>query len=45
MSNKPNILMFHVDNISVGDFGCGGALIRWVRGHRISIDLPTNVCC
>ena len=26
ISNKPNILMFHVDNISVGDFGCyGGA--------------------
>ena len=26
MSNKPNILMFHVDNVSVGDFGCyGGA--------------------
>ena len=26
MSNKPNILMFHVDNISVGDLGCyGGA--------------------
>jgi arylsulfatase len=26
MSRKPNILMFHVDNISVGDFGCyGGA--------------------
>ena len=25
-SNKPNILFFHVDNISVGDFGCyGGA--------------------
>jgi len=26
MSNKPNILFFHVDNISQGDFGCyGGA--------------------
>ncbi len=26
MANKPNILMFHVDNVSVGDFGCyGGA--------------------
>ena len=26
MPNEPNILMFHVDNISVGDFGCyGGA--------------------
>ena len=26
MSNRPNILMFHVDNVSVGDFGCyGGA--------------------
>jgi hypothetical protein len=26
MSNRANILMFHVDNISVGDFGCyGGA--------------------
>jgi len=25
-ANKPNILFFHVDNISVGDFGCyGGA--------------------
>jgi arylsulfatase len=26
MSNKPNILIFHLDNVSVGDFGCyGGA--------------------
>ena len=26
MSNRPNILLFHVDNVSVGDFGCyGGA--------------------
>jgi hypothetical protein len=25
-ANMPNILFFHVDNISVGDFGCyGGA--------------------
>ena len=26
VSGQPNILMFHVDNVSVGDFGCyGGA--------------------
>jgi arylsulfatase len=26
VANKPNILFFHVDNVSVGDFGCyGGA--------------------
>lgn len=26
MSDKPNILIFHVDNVSIGDFGCyGGA--------------------
>jgi hypothetical protein len=24
MSNKPNLLIFHVDNISQGDFGCDG---------------------
>jgi hypothetical protein len=28
LSNKPNILMFNVDNISVGDFGCYSVVIR-----------------
>jgi len=45
--NKPNILFFHVDNISVGDFGCyGGAYpIGAKRRRRMSIGLPARVCC
>ncbi|MBC8253608.1 MAG: hypothetical protein H8E35_06220 [Ardenticatenia bacterium] len=27
MSKKPNILIFHVDNVSQGDFGCYGGAI------------------
>jgi arylsulfatase len=35
-SNKPNILFFHVDNVSVGDFGCyGGAYPTGARTPNI----------
>ena len=38
MSNRPNILMFHVDNVSVGDFGCyGGAYPLGAKPPRRSI--------
>ena len=26
MSDKPNILFFHLDNVSQGDFGCYGGV-------------------
>jgi len=42
---KPNILFFHVDNISVGDFGCyGGAYPIGAKTPK-SISLPVKVCC
>ena len=44
MSNSPNILIFHVDNINVGDFGCYGGLIRAARKRRISICSPKKAC-
>lgn len=50
MSSRPNILMFHVDNISVGDFGCYGGAYP-LGAHTPNMDriaseglMPTNQC-
>ncbi len=46
MSNKPTILMFHVDNVSVGDFGCLGALLPFLTVYNLTFnpdeDTPYN---
>jgi hypothetical protein len=44
MATRPNILMFHVDNVSVGDFGCYGARIRSAPRPPTSIDSPVTAC-
>ncbi|MGD9072410.1 MAG: hypothetical protein PVI69_11640 [Desulfobacterales bacterium] len=44
MPTKPNILFFHVDNISHGDFGCYGGAYPLGQKPLTWIGSPTRAC-
>lgn len=36
MSDKPNVIYFHVDNLGYGELGCyGGGILRGAESKRI----------